>query len=118
MDYGLLSQIDREREKEVENSFTKERGDIIMNVHESIQAFLKKPISEVPVNITTTLIDLNLCFIEYEDNEKLVVNVTGEDGLERLNIVFKQHIVNIAVVYDKDIKIDDIHEENETVLYR
>lgn len=88
-----------------------------MNVHESIQAFIKKPISEVPLNITTDLIDLNLCFIEYEDNEKLVVNVTGEDGLERLNIVFKQHIVNIVVVYDDDIKIGDIPEDNEKIMF-
>lgn len=88
-----------------------------MNVHESIQAFVKKPISEIPLNITTDLIDLNLCFIEYEDNEKLVVNVTGEDGLERLNIVFKQHIINIAVVYDDDIKIGDISVDDEKIMF-
>lgn len=88
-----------------------------MNVHESIQAFIKKPIGEVPLNITTTLIDLNLCFIEYEDNEKLVVNVTGEDGLERLNIVFKQHIINIAVVYDDDINIGDVHPDTDKIMF-
>ena len=76
-----------------------------MNVNEAISALIGKPVCEIPVNISTIINDLTLCYIEYEDEEKLVVNVTGEDGKERLNIVFKKYIVNIGVVYEDDIQI-------------
>lgn len=76
-----------------------------------------KHISEIPLNVTTTLSDFNLCFIEYEDAEKLLLAVTGEDGRERLNIVFKKHIVSIAVVYDGDVQIVSTEDDKIIDMY-
>ena len=56
-------------------------------------------------------LDYNLAFIEFEDDEKLVVWVTGVDMRERPHIIMKDKIIAVNIVYDEDIKF--IKNEND-----
>lgn len=76
-----------------------------MNISELLHEKLGTDIKYICVNITTITDLYNLCFIEYEDYEKLGVYITHNDGRERFLIIYKDQIVSIQVVYEQDIKL-------------
>lgn len=61
-------------------------------------------------------LDYNLAFIEFEDDEKLVVWVTGSDMRERPNIIMKDKIIGVSVVYDNDIELVGINKEEDVMV--
>lgn len=77
-----------------------------MNITELLHKQLDTDIKYVCVNITTITDIYNLCFIDYEDHEKIGVYVTHSDGRERFAIIYKDQIVSIQVVYEQDIKLE------------
>ena len=84
-----------------------------MNITELLTKTMNCDYKNICLNITTITDIFNLCFIEYEDPEKLGVYITGEDGRERFLIIQKEHIVALQVVYEQDIQI---HEDNNDVM--
>lgn len=78
-----------------------------MNITELLTRTLNTDIEYICLNITTITDIYNLCFIDYEDHEKLGVYITHEDGRERFLIIYKSQIVALQVVYEQDIKIGD-----------
>ena len=82
-----------------------------MNITELLQKTLNIDPEHICLNITTITDIFQLCFIEYEDYEKLGVYITGDDGRERFMIINKEQIVALQVIYEQDIKIGD---ENKT----
>ena len=85
-----------------------------MNITELLHEKLHTDITHICVNITTITDIYNLCFIDYEDYEKLGVYITGEDGRERFLIIYKDQIVALQVVYQNDINIEK--DTNEDVM--
>ena len=77
-----------------------------MNLTELLHNKLKTDIKYICVNITTITDQYNLCFIDYEDYEKLGVYITGSDGRERFLIIYKDQIVALQVVYENDIRFE------------
>ena len=77
-----------------------------MNITELLHDKLKTNPENICVNITTITDIYNLCFIDYEDYEKLGVYITGEDGRERFLIIYKDQIVALQVVYQNDFKLE------------
>lgn len=82
-----------------------------MNITELLERTLKASIKEICVNITTITDYYPLCFIEYEDYEKLGGYITGEDGNERFLIINKEQIVAIQVVYEQDLNKKEEKED-------
>ena len=78
-----------------------------MNLTELLTRTLNTDIEYICLNITTITDLYNLCFIDYEDHEKLGVYITHEDGRERFLIIYKNQIVALQVVYEQDIQIKD-----------
>ena len=85
----------------------------MLNLTELLEQVLNASKEVICVNISTEIMDYTLCFIEYEDDEKLGAYVTGEDGRERYTIINKQYIVSLQVVYENDIKFI---EDNEDIM--
>ena len=77
-----------------------------MNIIELLTRTLKTDIEYICLNITTITDIYPLCFIDYEDHEKLGVYVTHDDGRERFAIIYIAQIVALQVVYEQDIQID------------
>ena len=82
-----------------------------MNITELLQKELDINPKHICTNITTITDIYQLCFIEYEDHEKIGAYITGEDGRERYLIIYKTQIVRIQVVYENDIRIQLQKEE-------
>ena len=78
-----------------------------MNIIELLTRTLKTDIEYICLNITTITDIYPLCFIDYEDHEKIGVYVTHDDGRERFAIIYIAQIVALEVVYQNDIKITD-----------
>ena len=78
-----------------------------MNIGELLHDKLDIDTEHICVNISTVIADYNLCFIEYEDDQKIGVYITGNDGKERFLIIYKEAIVSLQVVYQEDIKIGE-----------
>lgn len=59
-------------------------------------------ISEIPFNLflKNTGDILCLCFIEFEDDDCLIVAETNDNGFEELRIIPKENIEYISVFYD------------------
>ena len=87
-----------------------------MNITELLQKELDTDPKHICVNITTPTDIYNLCFIEYEDHEKLGVYITHEDGRERYGIIYKAQIVAVQVVYQNDIKLKTGHEDEDVMI--
>ena len=83
-----------------------------MNITELLHEKLHTDITHICVNITTITDIYNLCFIDYEDYEKLGVYITGEDGRERFLIIYKDQIVALQVVYEQDITLNKGEEKD------
>ena len=83
-----------------------------MNITELLTKTLKTNIEYICLNITTAIDLYPLCFIDYEDQEKLAVYITGEDGRERYMIIYKTQIIAIQVVYEQDINITNETKED------
>ncbi len=77
-----------------------------MNIIELLTRTLKTDIEYICLNITTITDIYPLCFIDYEDHEKIGVYVTHDDGRERFVIIYIAQIVALQVVYEQDIQID------------
>ena len=87
-----------------------------MNIMELLSKELSTDIKHVCINIITVIDDYKLCFIEYEDNEKLGVYITGQDGKERFLILYKEAIIAIQVVYEGDINFEGKEEVDVMVV--
>ena len=76
-----------------------------MNITDLLHLTLELDPKHICLNITTITDIYNLCFIEYEDEDKLGVYITGDDGRERYLIINKAQIVSLQVVYEQDLKL-------------
>ena len=88
----------------------------MINLTELLHTALEIDPRHVCLNITTVTDIYPLCFIEYEDNEKIGTYITGEDGRERFMIIYKEHIVSLQVVYENDIKVLMDLDENPDMM--
>ena len=85
-----------------------------MNYAEILKLAIKKQdmellLNEIPFNIflKNTEDILSLCFLEYEDDECIIVSETNYLGFEELRIVPKENIEYVSVFYDfSDLKED------------
>ena len=77
-----------------------------MNITDLLHLTLELDPKHICLNITTITDIYNLCFIEYEDEDKLGVYITGDDGRERYLIIMKDQIVSLQVIYEDDIKLE------------
>ena len=87
----------------------------MINITELLHTALEIDSKHVCLNITTITDIYPLCFIEYEDNEKIGTYITGEDGRERFLIIYKEHIVSLQVIYEQDIELG-VREDNEDMM--
>ena len=88
-----------------------------MNITELLQHEVQLDPKHICLNITTITDIYQLCFIEYEDYEKIGAYITGEDGRERFIIIYKDQIVALQVIYEQDINIQiGKHEENTDIM--
>ena len=87
-----------------------------MNITELLKKELNIDPKHICTNITTITDIYQLCFIEYEDHEKIGAYITGEDGRERYLIIYKTQIVSIQVVYENDIQIQLEKEETHDMM--
>lgn len=76
-----------------------------MNITDLLHLTLELDPKHICLNITTITDIYNLCFIEYEDEDKLGVYITGDDGRERYLIINKAQIVSLQVVYEQDLQL-------------
>ena len=76
-----------------------------MNITDLLHLTLELDPKHICLNITTITDIYNLCFIEYEDEDKLGVYITGDDGRERYLIINKTQIVSLQVVYEQDLQL-------------
>ena len=63
------------------------------------------------INILTEFSQYNLCYIEYETDTHLGIFVTCEDMKERFVLINKKYIVDVAIVYKDDLKLDDSKDD-------
>ncbi len=87
----------------------------MINLTELLHTALEIDPKHICLNITTITDIYPLCFIEYEDNEKIGTYITGEDGRERFLIIYKEHIVSLQVIYEQDIELG-VREDNEDMM--
>ena len=87
-----------------------------MTITELLQKELDTDPKHICVNITTPTDIYNLCFIEYEDHEKIGTYITHEDGRERFAIIYKAQIVAVQVVYEQDINITHDDEDEDVMI--
>ena len=85
---------------------------IFIDIKELLSKELSIDIKHVCINISTVIADYNLCFIEYEDDEKLGVYITGQDGKERFLILYKEAIIAIQVVYQGDVSFGGNYDDD------
>ena len=76
-----------------------------MNITDLLHLTLELDPKHICLNITTITDIYNLCFIEYEDEDKIGVYITGDDGRERYLIINKAQIVSLQVVYEQDLQL-------------
>lgn len=57
----------------------------------------------------------NLAFIQEETDNMLIVWVTGADMRERPHIIMKDKIISVSVVYDDDIELVEIKDNDVMV---
>ena len=87
-----------------------------MNITDLLRLTLEIDPKHICLNITTITDIYNLCFIEYEDEDKLGVYITGDDGRERYLIINKAQIVSLQVVYEQDIKLNNHHNDTDIMV--
>ena len=87
-----------------------------MNITDLLHLTLEIDPKHICLNITTITDIFPLCFIEYEDQEKIGAYITGEDGRERFLIIFKEHIVALQVVYEQDIDLYKPVDDKEDIM--
>lgn len=64
------------------------------------------------LDILTETEEYPLSFIEFETSELLGITHTRTDGTEGFVVLNKKYITSIAVVYEGDINIDVLEEDN------
>ena len=87
-----------------------------MNITDLLHLTLELDPKHICLNITTITDIYNLCFIEYEDEDKLGVYITGDDGRERYLIINKAQIVSLQVVYEQDLKFTTDNEDTDIMV--
>ena len=87
-----------------------------LNITELLHTAIEIDPKHICLNITTITDIFQLCFIEYEDNEKIGVYITHEDGRERFMIIYKQHIISLQVVYEQDISYFQNTNDEEDIM--
>jgi hypothetical protein len=87
----------------------------MINITELLRTALEIDPKHVCLNINTITDIYPLCFIEYEDTEKIGAYITGEDGRERFLIIYKEHIVSLQVIYEQDIELG-VREDQEDMM--
>ena len=86
-----------------------------MDYEKTLKLAIKKqgmemPLNELPFNIflKNTNDILSLCFLEYENEECIIVSETNNLGFEELRIIPKHNIEYISIFYDfTEINKDD-----------
>lgn len=79
----------------------------------------KDEVSDVCLCITLSDTQYNMAFIDYENDNCLGVNYTATDGTERFVVINKDHIIDIAVVYQQDMENDESDDDSHPeVLYQ
>lgn len=86
-----------------------------MNITELLHTAIEVDPKHICLNITTLTDIYPLCFIEYEDNNKIGAYITGEDGRERFLIINKEHIIALQVIYEQDIELG-VKNDNEDMM--
>lgn len=71
----------------------------------------EEEVSEKCLRITLFDVTYNMAFIDYENDDCLGVNYTAPDGTERFVVINKDHIVDVAIIYQQDIEQTDEQEE-------
>lgn len=74
----------------------------------------EEQVSDTCLCITLSDIAYNMAFIDYENDDCLGVNYTASDGTERFVVINKDHIVDVAVVYQQDIDFEYDEEDTHT----
>ena len=87
-----------------------------MNITDLLHLTLELDPKHICLTITTITDIYNLCFIEYEDEDKLGVYITGDDGRERYLIINKAQIVSLQVVYEQDLKFTTDNEDTDIMV--
>jgi hypothetical protein len=87
-----------------------------MNLTELLHTALEIDPKHICLNITTTTDIYPLCFIEYEDQNKIGTYITGEDGRERFLIINKAYIVALQVIYEQDIELGVREDKNDMMV--
>ena len=86
------------------------------NITELLEETLDTEYQHICLNITTVTDIYQLCFIDYEDHEKIGAYLTGTDGRERFLIIYKDQIVALQVVYEQDVTLNEETEEDVMVI--
>lgn len=87
-----------------------------MNITELLHTALEIDPKHICLNITTITDLYTLCFIEYEDTDKIGVYITGDDGRERFMIIPKKHITSLQVVYEQDISLTPATNDRDVMI--
>lgn len=79
----------------------------------------EEEVSDKCLRITLLDVVYNMAFIDYENEDCLGVNYTANDGTERFVVINKDHIVDVAIIYQQDIdEVDEVDEEFNDVSYQ
>lgn len=87
-----------------------------MNLTSLLHTAIEIDPKHICLNITTTTDIYPLCFIEYEDHNKIGAYITGEDGRERFLIINKNYIVALQVIYEQDIELGVREDKNDMMV--
>lgn len=74
--------------------------------------YTDETIKDACLNISTEMEEYHLSFIRFETKDLLGIDWTRSDGTEGFVILNKKYIISIAVVYQGDITIDVVKEDN------
>lgn len=78
----------------------------------------EEEVSDKCLCITLSDVVYNMAFIDYENEDCLGVNYTANDGTERFVVINKDHIVDVAVIYQQDIDKIDTKDKKSDVSYQ
>lgn len=87
-----------------------------MNITELLHTALEIDPEHICLNITTITNLYTLCFIQYEDETKIGVYITGDDGRERFMILPKKYITALQVVYKQDIILNPMTNDMDVMI--
>lgn len=74
--------------------------------------YKESEVNDACVDILTETEEYPLSFIKFETRDLLGIYNTRPDGTEGFVVLNKKYITSIAIVYDGDITIDLVKEDN------